>query len=200
MRVRDRGVRTLVGGVGYRYLRDFSVGPLLSDALAAESWPPNVVVEELSYGPVAVTQRLQEAEPPFGRLVVAGAVRRGRAPGAVTVYRWDGTLPPAEEIQERVAEAVTGVVHLDNLVVVCGALGPLPDEVVLVEVEPEVEAMGEEMTPAVRSGFQEALRRVRALAVGEEAPPPVKPLGGPGLSDGAASAASEGGSPARRRS
>lgn len=192
-------MRTLVGGVGYRYLRDFSVGPLLSDVLAGESWPPHVVVEELSYGPVAVSQRLQEADPPFGRLVVAGAVRRGRPPGTVTAYRWDGALPRPEEIQERVAEAVTGVVHLDNLVIVCGALGPLPDEVVVVEVEPEVEAMGEEMTAAVRSGFQEALRRVRALAVGEEAPPPATPLGGPAYSDPAAPTASEDGSPARRR-
>lgn len=190
--------RTLIGGVGYRYLRDFSVGPLLSDALAEETWPPEVLVEDLSYGPVAVSQRLQEAEPPFDRLVVASAVRRGRRPGTVTAYRWDGALPSPEEIQERVAEAVTGVVALDNLVIVCGALGPVPDEVVLVEVEPDVEAMGEELTPPVRVGFDEAARRVRALALGEAPSPPPAPLGGPAFPEGGVPAGSGNGSSPRR--
>ena len=175
-------VRTLVGGVGYRFLRDFSLGPVLADELAREAWPPEVAVEDLGYGPVAIVQRLQEARPPFRRLVLVGAARRGRAPGAVTAYLWDRSLPDTEEIQARVSEAVTGVVDLDNLVVVAGALGGAPAEVVVVEVEPDVEEHGETFTPVVAEAAERARARVRELALAP-APLPLEaaPPGGPDL-------------------
>lgn len=156
--------RTLIGGVGYPDLRDFSLGPLVAERLAGEPWPPEVSVENLSYNPVAVVHRLQEADPPFGRLVLVGAVRRGRRPGCLVAYRWDRALPGAEEVQERVAEAVTGVISLDNLVLVTAALGAAPEEVVVVEVEPEVEAAGDELTEAVRRAAERAGDLVRSLA------------------------------------
>jgi len=49
-----------------------------------------------------VVQRLQD-DPPgqrFDLAVVAGAVQRpGRAPGTLSVYRWDNVLPSADGIQ-----------------------------------------------------------------------------------------------------
>lgn len=154
---------TLVGGVGYAFLRDFSVGPILVRELQDESWPDPIVVEDLSYGPVAVVHRLNEADPPFRRLLVVGAVRRGGAPGAVRAYRWDGVLPAPDEIQDRVSEAVTGVIGLENLVLVPAALGAVPKEIVVVEVEPEVEASGEGLSPRVRSGAERAKKAIRRL-------------------------------------
>lgn len=175
-----RAPRTLVGGVGYRFLRDFSVGPVLADRLAGEVWPEGVTVEDLGYGPVAVLQRLQGEKPPFDRLVLVGAARRGRPAGTVTAYRWDGSLPDAEEIQARVSEAVTGVVDLDNLVVVLGALGGAPPDMVLVEVEPDVEAHGETFTSAVERGTRIAAARVRGLAAADDLGDlPAAPPGGP---------------------
>lgn len=162
-----------MGGVGYPDLRDFSVGPVLAGRLAAEAWPREVTVEDLSYNPVAVVHRLQEAAPPFGRLVLVGAMRRGRAPGSLAAYRWDRVLPPPEEVQERVAEAVTGVISLDNLVLVTAALGAAPREIDVVEVEPAVEAMGDELSEAVRRAAEEAGPLVRRLAAA--------PAGGAGL-------------------
>lgn len=177
--------RTLVAGVGYHDLRDHSVGPLLARSLAGETWPEGVVVEDLSYDPVKVTHRLSGEEPPFDRLVVMGAVRRGRRPGTVTVYRWDRALPDPEEVQARVAEAVTGVIALDNLLVVTAAFDAAPREVYVVEVEPEVEAMGDELTPAVAEGAARAARAAREIATGPgPAPVPEAPLGGFGGSNG----------------
>jgi hydrogenase maturation protease len=178
--------RTLVGGVGYHDLRDFSVGPLLVHALREEPWPDGVVVEDLSYNPVKVVHRLKDEDPPFDRLLVLGAVRRGRRPGSVVAYRWDRALPDPEEIQNRMAEAVTGVVGLDNLLVVTTALGAMPGQVLVVEVEPEVEAVGERLSPAVARGAEHTRRLVGLLLRGGPGTPLLAeaPLGGLTTTDG----------------
>lgn len=185
-----REPRTLVGGVGYSDLRDFSVGPLLTRRLEArardDGWPDRIVVEDLSYDPVKIVHRLSGEEPPFERLVVVAAVRRGRSPGRVTAYRWDASLPEPEQIQVRVSEAVTGVVHLDNLLIVTAAFEAAPPEVYVVEVEPVVEAMGEELTPDVARGADRAARLVERIALDEPsaAALPAAPLGGFGSGNG----------------
>jgi hydrogenase maturation protease len=140
--------RVLVGGLGYQFLRDESVGPYMVERLAARA-PDGVEVEDLSYHPVGLVHNLQ-ARPRYDRMVVVAAARRGHPPGTIRCYRWDRSLPSREEIQARVSEAVTGVISLDNLLVVCEALGALPDDVRVVEVEPGAEGWGE--------GFSEAMR------------------------------------------
>ena len=177
-------IRTLVGGVGYSDLRDFSVGPLLLDRLALDGWPVGVTLEDLSYNPVSVVHRLQEAEPPFDRLVLVGALQRGRRPGAVVAYRWDGSLPGIEIIQGRVAEAVTGVISLENLALVVGGLGAAPPEMVLVEIEPEIEGLGSELSAAVAAAADEAIRLVRRVALAPGPALPEAPLGGQATTHG----------------
>jgi hydrogenase maturation protease len=151
-------VRVLVGGVGYRNLRDDSVGPWVADALAGRA-QNGIEVEDLSYGPVQITHNLQD-RPPYDRLVLVGAVRRGRRPGSIERYRWDGELPPAVEIQARVAEAVTGVISLDNVLVVCGAFGGLPGDVRVVEIEPAEEGWGEGFSPEIEARLPDVLEAV----------------------------------------
>jgi hydrogenase maturation protease len=130
-------LRVLIAGVGYGNLRDLSVGAVLSDRLTEFVWPEGVEVEDWSYGPIAIVHRLKEAEPPFERVVIVAGVQRHRPPGTVDCYLWDGALPGDAEIQNRVAEAVTGVIDLDNLLIVTRYFGALPDDTVVVEVEPE---------------------------------------------------------------
>lgn len=161
-------MRVLVGGVGYRFLRDGSLGPWLTEHLAEKlGAPPGVhgpgtaavgevelSVEDLSYGPVAISYNLRD-RPAYDRLVVFAAVARGRPPGTITRYRWDGVVPGPREVQERVNEAVTGSLSLDNLIVVVGALGELPDDVRVIEVEPGDEGWGEGFSPAVEAALPE---------------------------------------------
>src|SRR5690349_5848379 len=131
-------MRVLVAGVGYRYLRDHSVGAAVADRLGGRAWQGDVVVEDLSYNPIAVVQRLEDDPPDrrFDRAVFVSSVERpGRRPGTVTAYRWDGALPPADEIQRAVAEGVTGVIALDNTLVVAAHFEALPPEVLVIEVE-----------------------------------------------------------------
>ena len=146
-------MRVLVGGVGYRNLRDGSLGPYLADRLAHRAGN-GVEVEDISYHPVGLVQNLQEREP-YDRVVLVGAVSRGRDPGTLETYRWDGVLPPVKEIQARVSEAVTGVISLENHLVVCGAFGALPDDVRVVEVEPANQEWGEGFSPEVEARLAE---------------------------------------------
>jgi hypothetical protein len=144
----------------------------VADRLAGRTWPGDVVVEDLSYNPIAVVQRLED-EPPgqrFARAVlVAGVERPGRVPATVTAYRWDGVLPPADEIQRAVTEAVTGVIALDNTLVVARHLGALPDEVLVVEVEPVLHEFGESFSAPVAAVFDAACDLVARLAVDDAA-------------------------------
>ena len=118
-----------------------------------------VEVEDVSYHPVGLSQNLQD-RPPYDRVVFVAAVARGRDPGTVSAYRWDGSLPDNEQIQARVSEAVTGVISLDNTLIVCGALGGLPDDVRVVEVEPASEQWGEELSPEIEERLPEIVETV----------------------------------------
>jgi Ni,Fe-hydrogenase maturation factor len=133
-------VRALIGGVGYPDLSDHSISWAVVQALESRTLPAGVAVEDLSYNPIAVAQRLDDEDDGerYDTLVLVSAVTRGRAAGTVTPYRWDRRLPADEAIQRAVTDAVTGIIYLDNTLVVVGHLGALPERVVVVEVEPLV--------------------------------------------------------------
>jgi len=174
----ERG-HTLVGAIGYRFLRDHSASMVALDRLFLEDWPDGVIVEDLSYGPIALVPRLEEGG--FGRAILLAAVSRpGRAAGSLTAYRWDGVLPGAEDIQAAVTEAVTGVISLDNALVITRHFRALPQDTVVIEIEPETEAFGEELTPRVEEAVTEACALVRALVAGhrDAAGLPRSPIGG----------------------
>ena len=176
-------MRVIVAGVGYRNLRDHSVGIAVTDRLEREPWPSGVVVEDLSYNPIAVVQRLEDepAVQRFERAVAVAAVeRKGRAPGTIATYRWDGVLPVEEEIHRAVTEAVTGVIALDNTLVVTRHFGALPDEVIVVEVEPAVQEFGDSFSDVLARQFETVCDLVRTYATSSEAVErlPRAPLGG----------------------
>lgn len=157
-----QAMRAVIGGIGYRNLRDHSLGIVMSDELEALARPPALLVEDLCYGPVAVGQWfLDEArEAPITRAVFVTAVSRddGRPPGTISVYRWNRALPSDEEIQRCVVDAVTGVILLDNTLTVVEWMGALPEETIVIEVQPLEHAFGDEMSPAVSAAYAEVRR------------------------------------------
>lgn len=177
-------IRTVVGGVGYRNLRDHSLGIMMSDELESQAQPPELLVEDLSYGPVAVGQWLldEAREAPITRAIFISAVARedGRPPGTVCAYRWDRVLPSQEEIQRSVADAVTGVILLDNTLVVTAWMGALPEETIVVEVEPLEHAFGDTMSAPVAAAYHDVKGFVMKLAtdVASGQTLPIMPLGG----------------------
>ena len=177
-------MRAVIGGVGYRNLRDHSLGIVMSDELEALARPPQLLVEDLCYGPVAIGQWLldEAREAPITRAVFITAIARedGRPPGTICAYRWDRVLPSEEEIQRCVVDAVTGVILLDNTLIVVEWMKALPPEAIVIEVEPLEHAFGDEMSPAVADAYAEVRRLALHYATDESAIDalPVTPLGG----------------------
>ena len=155
----------MIAGIGYRDLRDLSLGPVLMDRLAQDAWPAGIEVEDLSYSPIAVMHTLDDREP-YDRMILVAGVRRQRQPGGIYCYRWAHRLPDAQKIQARVAEAVTGVISLENLLIIVTYFGKLPDDVVVIEVEAADEGRGEGFTPYVESTIPAVIEAIRHYATG----------------------------------
>lgn len=151
--------RVLIAGVGYTHLRDYSIGPLLTAELKKASWPPGVEVEDLSYGPIGVLHSLDE-RPRYDKMIFVTAVSRQRASGGVYRYKWNHQLPEADEVQARVAEAVTGVISLENLLIIATYFNKLADDVVVIEVEPADEGWGEGLTPEVEAAIPIVVEKI----------------------------------------
>ncbi|MFN8482249.1 MAG: hydrogenase maturation protease [Anaerolineae bacterium] len=162
----SQSMRVLIAGVGYRFMRDLSVGPVLIPALESEDWPAGVQILDLHFGPVHMLHWLEQ-EGPFDRIVFVGAVVRGRAAGEVHAYQWHRALPDADQIQERVGEGVAGVLDLDSLLVVGEYFQALPADVVVVEVEPEDTGWGDGFSPTIAAALPEVMQAIR-LAVWEK--------------------------------
>jgi hydrogenase maturation protease len=155
--------RVLIGGVGYRWMRDASFGLVISDALARLDWPPGTEVADLGYGAIYAAQDIAAARP--DRLILIAGVERGRTPGQLYRREPDRTLPAPEEIQARVREAGAGVIDLDHLLVIAGHFGALPPEVVVLELEPADAAGGDGLSDAATARLPEAIELVRREAL-----------------------------------
>jgi Ni,Fe-hydrogenase maturation factor len=150
----------LVAGVAELYQGDLDLGRVAVERLATEPLGDDVLVEELSYGAVAASQRLQDLRP--DALVLVAAHPRDRLPGTVERRVLGPADLPPEQLQAAVGDAVTGYVTIDLLVEVATALGALPPAVVAIEVEPASVRPAEQMTPQAQAALEEVLRRVRS--------------------------------------
>ena len=154
-------MRVLVCGVGYRFLRDNAVGVWVTDTMAPQA-SNGIEFEDLGYHPVGFTQNLNE-RPPYDRIVFVGSADRGREPGTITKVRYDHVLPDPTEIQERVADSVTGTISLDNLVIVAEAFKSLPEDVWIVEIEPADVTWGDGFSPTIEAKLEEIMETVWSL-------------------------------------
>ncbi len=153
----------LVAGVGYMHLRDLSFGPVMVERLQAMDWPDGVRVEDFSYGPMAILEWFEESPGKrFDRAIFIGAEERGREPGALATYEWLAALPSPEEVQERVANALTGVMSLENLLVIAQHFEVLPVETFVIELEPVELEWGMELSPLGERRMEEATAWIRA--------------------------------------
>ena len=157
-------MRTLIGAIGYRNLRDHSAAFEIIERLSRDDLGPDVVLEDVSYNPIALVQWLDE-QPPDGKfdraIFVSGVQRAGRPPGSVSVYEWDRVLPSDDLIQQAITEAVTGIISLDNTLVIAGYFDALPRSVTVVEIEPAEHAFGFELSPAVARAVESVATLIR---------------------------------------
>jgi len=158
-------MHVLIGGIGYQHMRDLSVGSDLIPTFSALAWTVDVEAVHLYFGPIHMVQWLQERPHFYDRMVFVGAVEREREPGHVSAYPWKGTLPDVDEIQQRVTEAVTGIIHLDNALIIGQYFGVLAPEVVVVEVEPKDTGWGDGYSPVVEGALCEVIKTVQSAVL-----------------------------------
>ena len=73
--------KVLVSGIGYSNMSDMSFGRVLYSKMAEMSWPENVHVEDLNFGPIMIYQWLEESLVKYDKLVLVSAANRGRELG-----------------------------------------------------------------------------------------------------------------------
>jgi hydrogenase maturation protease len=160
-------IRVIIGGVGYRWQRDGSFGLAASDELARLEWPDGVEVADLGYGAIYAAQDIGDAGPQ--RLILLAAAVRDREPGRLYTYQWTAASVPAEEIQARIYEAGAGVIDLDHLLIIGRQFDALPEDVLLIELEPVDMAGGLGLSPQAAALLPEAIDRARMEALLTEA-------------------------------
>ena len=156
----------LVGTVGYGLLSNHSIGPVLLPQLRQLDWPDGIIVDELNWGPIAIVQQFEALETPYDRVVFLIAIERpGRKIGEINIFQWKGGLPDERQIQACVGDAATGIISIDNLLVIGEYFKIWPKEVFIVDVEPGKEEMGQSFTPDVEAVIPEVLKMIQKIAV-----------------------------------
>ncbi|MEO7444736.1 MAG: hypothetical protein ABIT96_03315 [Ferruginibacter sp.] len=159
-----------MGTVGYHNLRNHSIGPALLPLLQSMEWPANVEIDELNWGPIAVVQKFQALPNPFSRVILIAAVERpGRSIGEISLFRWMGNLPDEEMIQRCIGDAVTGVISIDNLLIIGEFFKIWPAETFVLNIEPGPEQAGETLTEDMKQSVPEIVSTLQNLAVEQNA-------------------------------
>lgn len=128
----------MVGIVGYSaVVESYPLGPkLLEELEEIFGDDPNVLLENFTWSPVHIVQRLQGGEMTRpDRIVLVGLAAGSIKPGTVTVHRWIGGTQPEVKVQERIYEAVTGIVDLENTLMIGSYFKVWPDECLTVEAD-----------------------------------------------------------------
>lgn len=161
--------KILVGTIGYHNLGNHSLGPALLPMLQKLEWPEVTEVEEMNWGPIAIVQKFQTLQDPYKRVILLAAIERhGRNIGDIDVFRWMGRLPDDEMIQACVGDAVTGVISVENLLIIGEHFKIWPDETFIIDVEPGPETAGIEFTIEMEQAVPGIINTIRQLCIADK--------------------------------
>lgn len=118
---------------------------MIVERLSKEPLGPDVVVEDLFFGALAVCQRLQDLHPDV--LILVGATTRGLQPGQVLRREVAPLVRPPDDLQHAVAEAATGYVSIDLVLEVATAFHALPARTIVFEIEPKTTGPSDTLSP-----------------------------------------------------
>lgn len=157
----ERPGGTVIGGVGLPWLRDLDFGTNWLARAAELDWPDDVLLEDFSYSGHRVMHRMQELVPV--KVVLLGCMpREVDEPGTIRQYRMnDMPMPDDEEVHDRLAESVGGIIDLDHTLAICRYWNALPDDTTVIEVEPARRDFGWEFSEPVEAAVLDVLDRVR---------------------------------------
>ena len=156
--------KIFIGTVGYHNLRNHSIGPALLPQFQKMKWAEGVDIDELNWGPIAIVQKFQSLPTPYNRVILIAAIERPeRKVGDITVYKWMGKLPDEELIQRCVGDAVTGVISVENLLIIGEYFKIWKGETFLVDIEPGPEEAGEDFTEEMQQAIPDLILTLQNL-------------------------------------
>ena len=154
-----------IGTVGYHNLCNHSIGSALLPQLQKMKWAPGVDVDELNWGPIAIVQKFQSFPTSYDRVILLSAIERpGRKIGDITVFQWQGKVPDEKMIQRCIGDAVTGVISVENLLIIGEYFKIWPTETFFVDVEPGPEQAGENFTEEVQQAIPDLILTLQHLS------------------------------------
>ena len=168
--------RALVGGIGLPWLRDLDFGTQFIRRIEGLEWPSDVAILDLSYAAHRVLHTLQDLRPT--QVILVGCMPREiDPPGTIRRYALDLTPPSDEEVHERLAEAIGGIIDLDHTLAVVRYWQGFPPDTLVIEVEPGDRSFGfgfseevEATVDTVLGMVREELNRSAAATVPSAAP------------------------------
>jgi len=157
--------KVFIGTVGYHNLSNHSIGPALLPQLQKMNWAAGVDVDELNWGPIAIVQKFQALPTTYDRVILLSAIERaGRTIGDITVFKWMGKLPDEEMIQRCIGDAVTGVISVENLLIIGEYFKIWTGETFVVDVEPGPEQAGENFTEEMQRAIPDIILTLKQLS------------------------------------
>ena len=156
-------MNVLLGIIGHSPILDnYPLGPQLMKKLEERDWDEvNVKIENMTWSPIHVVQRLQDEKIKFEHAVLIGVSSKCDFPGKVSSYKWKGGKLPEVKIQERIYEGVTGVVSLENTLIIGDYFKVWPDKTFTVEVEMYPDTFGElVMSDNLKSSNKKELKKI----------------------------------------
>ena len=157
--------KIFIGTVGYHNLSNHSIGSALMPQLQKMIWVPGVDVDELNWGPIAIVQKFQSFSTAYDCVILLSAIERpDRKIGDITVFKWMGKLPDEEMIQRCIGDAVTGVISVENLLIIGEYFKIWPKETFFVDVEPGPEEAGENFTEAMQQAIPDLILTLQHLS------------------------------------
>ncbi len=157
--------KVFIGTVGYHNMGNHSIGPSMLHQLQEIKWKDGIDVDELNWGPIAIVQKFQSLTIAYDRVILLAAIERpNRKIGDISVFKWEGRLPDAEMIQRCIGDAVTGVISVENLLIIGEHFKIWPDETFIVDVEPGPEQAGPDLTTEMQAVIPALLHTLDQLS------------------------------------
>ncbi len=148
--------RAVVACIGNGLVADDAVGGAIADRLTGDGLPPNVRVERLETGGLAMLDRLDGED----LLIVVDAVQLGAPAGTVHVLDWDAVPPAPGQAVSAHGIGVREAIDVGRMI----DPARMPNAVMLVGVEGACfDRLGAAMTPSVAAAVPRAAAEVRRL-------------------------------------
>jgi len=148
----------LIGYVGYLPGGDLAVGLEAGKILQRKGYP----AVELSGDVFTMIDIIKSYKPK--KIILIGAVKRGRAPGIVEAYRFTPRPPiKPEEVLEALRPSLVGRISLEDLLVGLSYLERPTDEIYVVECEPPDASPRIGLSENGAKCVQEIVKRVEEL-------------------------------------